>query len=148
MGSWEAPPSFQPTRPCCCCCCLRPDGHPVGAVIMARATAEALRAAAPGGSLFSSAGGSPASCAAALAVLRAIRAEGLQARAEAVGARLRRRLEALAAAHPGIIGAVHGDGLYMGVELVSGPPRSLEPAPAETRAICERLLELGVVCQP
>ena len=46
-----------------------------------------------------------------------------------------------------MVGAVHGIGLYMGVELVRDRT-SREPAAAETAAICERMLELGVVVQP
>ena len=125
---------------------------------MSREVAEAFRAAVPGCSVFSSAGGSPASCAAGLAVLRAIRAEGLQSNAANVGAYLRARFDKLAKMYPSIIGAIHGDGLYMGIELVRQLKVfnrhgdfldvALEPATAETRAICERLLELGIVCQP
>jgi 4-aminobutyrate aminotransferase-like enzyme len=48
--------------------------------------------------------------------------------------------------HP-IVGAVHGRGLYLGVELVRDRD-TLEPATAECYAICERLRELGVVVQP
>lgn len=46
-----------------------------------------------------------------------------------------------------MIGAVHGSGLYMGVELVRDRT-TLEPAVAETAGICERLRELGVIVQP
>jgi 4-aminobutyrate aminotransferase-like enzyme len=42
---------------------------------------------------------------------------------------------------------VHGDGLYLGLEFVRDRT-SLEPATKETRAICNRLLELGVIMQP
>jgi 4-aminobutyrate aminotransferase-like enzyme len=42
--------------------------------------------------------------------------------------------------HP-LVAAVHGFGLYLGVELV----RAGEPAAAETAAICDRLRELGVI---
>jgi 4-aminobutyrate aminotransferase-like enzyme len=46
-----------------------------------------------------------------------------------------------------IVGAVHGMGLYLGVELVRDR-ESLEPATAECYAVCDRLRELGVVVQP
>jgi 4-aminobutyrate aminotransferase-like enzyme len=42
---------------------------------------------------------------------------------------------------------VHGIGLYLGVEMIRDPS-TLEPAAEETSAICERMLELGVIIQP
>jgi len=63
-----------------------------------------------------------------------------------VGGHLKARLEELAQRH-GIIGAVHGHGLYLGVELVRDRT-TLEPAASEAEAICDRMLELGVVIQP
>jgi 4-aminobutyrate aminotransferase-like enzyme/Ser/Thr protein kinase RdoA (MazF antagonist) len=119
------------------------NGMAVGAVITTRAIADAFAAE---GSFFSSVGGSPVACAAGLAVLETIDREGLQEKARVVGAHLRAGLEAVAARHP-IVGAVHGMGLYLGVELVRDPA-TLEPAADEVMAICERLLELGVVIQP
>jgi 4-aminobutyrate aminotransferase-like enzyme/Ser/Thr protein kinase RdoA (MazF antagonist) len=119
------------------------NAYPLGAVITRREIAEAL---ATEGHFFSSAGGAPASCAAGLAVLDVMQREGLQQNAAEVGAHLVRRLEALAARHP-LIGAVHGAGLYLGVELVRDRA-TLEPADAETAAICERMLGLGVIVQP
>ena len=59
---------------------------------------------------------------------------------------LRWRLQELARKHP-IIGAVHGSGLYLGVELVRDRD-TREPAPEETARICDRLLDLGVIMQP
>ena len=119
------------------------NGHPLGAVITSRAVAEQYRAQ---GYFFSSAGGSPVSSVVGLAVLDAIRDEGLQQNALAVGAHLKHRLETLGEKHD-IIGAVHGSGLYLGVELVRDR-ESREPATVETAAICERMLDLGVVIQP
>lgn len=118
------------------------NGHPLGAVITRRDVAEEFRR---NGYFFSSAGGSPVSCAIGMAVLDVIEKEGLQDRAAVVGAHLRRRLEDLAL-EVELIGAVHGLGLYLGVELVRDRV-TLEPATEETAAICERLLELGVVLQ-
>ena len=119
------------------------NGHPLGAVITSREIAEGYRGQ---GYFFSSAGGSPVSCVAGLTVLDVLRDEGLQENARVVGAHLRERLLSLGEKHP-IIGAVHGMGLYLGVELVRDRT-TLEPAPAETAAICERLRELGVIMQP
>jgi 4-aminobutyrate aminotransferase-like enzyme len=119
------------------------NGHPLGAVITRRGIAESYRSQ---GYFFSSPGGSPVSSVVGLTVLDVLRDEGLQKNALEVGEHLRRRLEELAARHP-IIGAVHGTGLYLGVELVRDRV-TLEPAAAETLAICERLRELGVIVQP
>jgi 4-aminobutyrate aminotransferase-like enzyme len=116
------------------------NGHPL---ITRRDIAEAYR---PQGYFFSSAGGSPVSSVVGLTVLDVLRDERLQENAGAVGAYLRSRLQELADRHP-LIGAVHGTGLYLGVELVRDP-HTLEPATEETAAICDRLRELGVIAQP
>ena len=118
------------------------NAFPLGAVITKRAIVDALREE---GMFFSSSGGAPASMAAGLAVLDVIRDEGLQENASVVGAHLISGLEALADRHP-IIGAVHGSGLYLGVELVRDR-QTLEPAVGETREVCERLLAHGVIMQ-
>jgi len=119
------------------------NGHPLGAVITTRAIAEAFAAQ---GSFFSSAGGSPVSCVVGSTVLDIIEDEGLQANAAVVGDRIVARCTELMDRYP-IVGAVHGIGLYLGVELVRDR-ETLEPATAECSAICDRLRELGVVVQP
>ncbi|GAA1967635.1 aminotransferase [Microbacterium deminutum] len=119
------------------------NGHPLGAVITTRAIAERYRT---GGYFFSSAGGSPVSSAVGSAVLDIIRDEGLQQNARDTGAYLRSRLEVLGQRHP-LIGAVHGSGFYLGPEFVRDH-RTWSPATEETRAICDRLRELGVIAQP
>ncbi|MET8977049.1 aminotransferase [Streptomyces sp. NPDC004539] len=119
------------------------NGHPLGAVITRREIADAYRTQ---GYFFSSAGGSPVSSVVGLAVLDALRDEGLQANALEVGGYLKERLVRLADRHE-LIGAVHGSGLYLGVEFVRDRT-TLEPATEETAAICERLRELGVIMQP
>jgi len=119
------------------------NGYPLGAVITTREIAARFRTQ---GYFFSSTGGSPASSVAGLAVLDAFRDERLQQNAAIVGAELKRGLESLGERHP-LIGAVHGLGLYLGVEFVRDR-ETLEPATDETRAICDRLLELGVIMQP
>jgi 4-aminobutyrate aminotransferase-like enzyme len=119
------------------------NGYPLGAVITSRAVADGFRSQ---GYFFSSTGGSPLSCAIGMTVLDVMRDEGLQENAKLVGAHLKARLQALQDKHP-IIGTVHGIGLYLGVEMIRDPS-TLEPAPEETSAICERMLELGVIIQP
>ncbi|WP_029114214.1 aminotransferase [Mycobacterium sp. URHB0044] len=119
------------------------NGYPVGAVITSRAVADAFSSQ---GYFFSSTGGSPLSCAIGLTVLDVLRDEDLQGNASRVGSHLKQRLLALRDKHP-IIGTVHGMGLYLGVELVRDR-ETLAPATVETAAICDRMLELGVVIQP
>jgi 4-aminobutyrate aminotransferase-like enzyme/Ser/Thr protein kinase RdoA (MazF antagonist) len=119
------------------------NGYPLGAVITSRAVADGFRSQ---GYFFSSTGGSPLSCAIGMTVLDVLRDEGLQDNALRVGAHLKSRLQALQDKHP-IIGTVHGVGLYLGVEMIRDPEK-LEPAAEETSAICDRMLELGVIIQP
>jgi 4-aminobutyrate aminotransferase-like enzyme/Ser/Thr protein kinase RdoA (MazF antagonist) len=114
------------------------NGHPLGAVITTRAIADAFAAE---GSMFSSAGGSPVSCVVGMTVLDIMDDEGLVENARIVGGHLRSRL--LSLDHP-LIAAVHGMGLYLGVELM----RDGVPAPTEAAAICEALLHRGVIVQP
>ncbi|MGB3486443.1 MAG: aminotransferase [Mycobacterium sp.] len=119
------------------------NGQPLGAVITTKAIADAYRNE---GYFFSSAGGSPVSSVVGLTVLEVLQRDDLQGNALTVGEHLRSRLTELATRHP-LIGAVHGSGLYMGVELVADRT-TLEPAAAATAAICERMRELGVIVQP
>ena len=90
------------------------NGYPLGAVITSREIAARYRDA---GYFFSSTGGSPVSSVVGLTVLDVLRDEELQANAARVGGHLKARLEALAVRHS-LIGAVHGSGLYLGVEFV------------------------------
>lgn len=119
------------------------NGQPLGAVITTRAIAEAFAAE---GSFFSSAGGSPVSSRIGLAVLDVLEREGLQENARVVGGHLRDRLLALADRHPAI-GAVHGMGLYLGVELVTDRS-TFAPATQLATEVCDLLLELGAIVQP
>jgi 4-aminobutyrate aminotransferase-like enzyme/Ser/Thr protein kinase RdoA (MazF antagonist) len=119
------------------------NGYPLGAVITSRAVADAFSSQ---GYFFSSTGGSPLSCVIGLTVLDVLADEDLQGNAKRVGTHLKERLLGLRDRHP-IIGTVHGMGLYLGVEMVRDP-ETLEPAPEETTAICNRMLDLGVVIQP
>jgi 4-aminobutyrate aminotransferase-like enzyme len=118
-------------------------GHPIGAVITRKAIAERYRTQ---GYFFSSTGGSPVSSIIGSTVLDIIADERLQENARDVGTHLKASLQGLADKHD-LIGAVHGDGLYLGVEFVLDRD-TLEPATRDTAAICDRLLELGVIMQP
>lgn len=119
------------------------NGQPLGAVITRREIAEALEAE---GYFFSSAGGSPVSCRIGMAVLDVMEEEKLWENAQVVGGYFKERLEALIDRHP-LVGAVHGSGFYLGVELVRNR-ETLEPATEETTALCDRLRELGIFMQP
>lgn len=112
------------------------NGHPLGAVISTRAIADRFNAR---DNIFSSPGGGPVSCEVGLAVIDAIEREGLQENARRVGEHLTARLAPLVDEFA-IVNALHGVGLYQGLEL-SAPS-------AVAYALCERLLELGVIVQP
>lgn len=119
------------------------DGHPLGAVVTSKAIAASYAAE---GYFFSSTGGSPVSSIVGATVLDVIAEEDLAGNAHRVGGYLKGRLQELALRH-NLIGTVHGEGLYLGVEFVRDRV-SLEPATAETSAICDRLRQLGVIVQP
>ncbi|WP_341960667.1 aminotransferase [Pseudomonas sp. RC10] len=119
------------------------NGHPLGAVITRREIAEALEAE---GYFFSSAGGSPVSCQIGLAVLDVMEEERLWENAQVVGGYFKERLLALIDLHP-LVGAAHGSGFYLGLELVRNR-QTLEPATEETTYLCDRLRELGIFMQP
>ena len=90
------------------------NGHPVAAVIT---RAEIVDRFAAETEFFSTFGGNPVACAAAMAVLDVVEDEGLMANAAAVGAEIRAAIRALAA-RDAAVGDVRGRGLMIGVELV------------------------------
>lgn len=116
------------------------NGYPIGGVITTKRIADALSTQ---GQFFSSAGGSTLSCRVGIAVLDAMAEDDLQHNAAVIGARLAEGLRGLADRHP-LVAVVHGEGLYLGVELVRDR-ETMEPAAAEAAAICERMRELGVI---
>src|SRR4029450_9911682 len=99
--------------------------------------AELLDAVAPGG-LGGTFGGNPVACAAAAVVLDTVAEPEFLAAAEALGERLRARLEELASRHPQI-GEVRGLGPMLALELVE---RSPERAGAVVAAAFDRGLRL------
>ena len=118
------------------------NGHPVAAVVV---RPEVLAPFAAQCRYFNTFGGNPVAMAAAGAVLDVIADEGLQARALAVGTRLRRQLAALAGRHPAI-GQVRGAGLFIGVDLVEpADPAAARPAPALTTRLVNGLRQRGVL---
>jgi adenosylmethionine-8-amino-7-oxononanoate aminotransferase len=105
--------------------------QPIGAVLVHQRIVEAVRA----GSGFFQHGhtylGHPVACAAALAVQRTIRAEGLLAQVQAGGERLHALLVERLGTHPNV-GDLRGRGLFRGVELVADRATKA-PLPPEAR---------------
>jgi ornithine--oxo-acid transaminase len=105
---------------------------PVSAVA---SRADVLGVFRPGehGSTF---GGNPVACAVGSAVLALIRTGEYQQRSKDLGAWFLQRLREEA---PTSVSEVRGRGLWFGIELT--------PEAAPARAVCERLLELGVLAK-
>jgi 4-aminobutyrate aminotransferase-like enzyme/Ser/Thr protein kinase RdoA (MazF antagonist) len=116
------------------------NGHPVAAVVTRSEIAERFAASS---TMFSTFGGNPVACRAALAVLDVIEEDNLIERAHATGARLRATLEAMAARHEAV-GDVRGEGLLIGVELV-GDTEARSPAPRLANAVMNDMRERGVL---
>jgi len=117
------------------------NGHPVAAVITSRTIADAF---GRNEDLFASVGGAPVSCEVGIAVLDVLRDERLQARARNMGEQVTARLGPLVERYE-LVHALHGMGLYRGLELRRPDGRAAGP---EALAACDRLLELGVIVQP
>eukprot|EP00667_Euglena_gracilis_P005078 EG_transcript_5109 len=115
------------------------NGFPLAAVVVRRAIAEAFDDC----QYFNTAGGNPVSCAAGLAVLDVIEAEGLQENARRQSELCMTLLRGLQRKHPRICD-VRGLGLFIGVELAKAPG-SLEPAPESAAWVFERCRQLGVL---
>jgi 4-aminobutyrate aminotransferase-like enzyme len=115
------------------------NGHPIAAVIT---RSDIVDRFAEQTTFFSTFGGNPVACAAALAVLDVIEDEELVANAAAVGDWLRTRLAELAASHPAI-GDVRGRGLMTGVELIGGDDRS--PASALASRVKDAMAERAIL---
>ena len=115
------------------------NGHPVAAVVTRSEIAERFGASS---TMFSTFGGNPVACRAALAVLDIIEEDGLIERAHVTGARLRADLEALAARHEAV-GDVRGAGLLIGVELVRDQ-ETRQPGPRLAHAVINNMKERGV----
>lgn len=91
------------------------NGHPVAAVVGRSALFDQFGRQQR---YFNTYGGNPVSCRAAHAVLRVLREEDLQTNARQVGDYLKQGLQELAERHP-LIGDIRGEGLFIGVELVT-----------------------------
>ena len=123
--------------------------QPIGAVLVNGAIVDAMRA----GSGFFQHGhtylGHPVACAAALAVQRVIREEGLLAQVQRHGAALDQMLRSRLGAHPNV-GDIRGRGLFVGIELVADrATKAALPAANKTHAkIKAEALHRGLLCYP
>jgi 4-aminobutyrate aminotransferase len=111
------------------------NGYALGGVVGSAEVMNAVPAIS-----FSTFGGNPISAAAGNAVLDYVLDHDLQGNARRVGAIL---LDGLRALSHGIIGAVRGRGLMIGVELVR--PRTTEPDPAATLRVFDLCREGGLL---
>ena len=116
------------------------NGFPVAALV---ARSEVLAAVPEETELFSTFGGNPVACAAALAVLDVIEEEGLVGNAARTGAYLRAGLASLAGRHP-LIGDIRGEGLLIGAELVTSH-ETREPAAEQARAVTDAMRRRGIL---
>jgi len=116
------------------------NGHPVAAVVTRREITERFAGSTE---WFSTFGGNPVACAAALAVLDVLEDERLVERAGRVGPALRAAIASLQPAHPSI-GDVRGVGMLTGVELVRDPGTK-EPDAELANRVANGMRDRGVL---
>ncbi|HSV92014.1 MAG TPA: aminotransferase class III-fold pyridoxal phosphate-dependent enzyme, partial [Desulfobacterales bacterium] len=116
------------------------NGHPVAAVITRSEIVDRFAAETD---FFSTFGGNPVACAAAMAVLDVLEDERLIENAATIGEGIRAEIRALAARHPAI-GDVRGRGLMIGVELVRDPA-TREPDPDLAEQVQNAMRDRGVL---
>jgi 4-aminobutyrate aminotransferase/(S)-3-amino-2-methylpropionate transaminase len=114
------------------------DGLPLSAVTGRAEIMDAPHASGIGGTF----GGNPVACAAALATIATIEADGLIERAREIERLMKGRLQALQAADDRI-GDVRGRGAMIAVEFVK--PDSAEPDAALTNALAAAAHAVGVI---
>ena len=111
-------------------------GLPIGGFIAKEEVASSFGE----GDHFSTFGGNPVCCAAAIAVLDVIRAEDLIGKAERLGEHAMKRLREMQAKNQ-LIGEVRGKGLMIGVELVMDSKKT--PADEKAASVKEALKRRG-----
>jgi 4-aminobutyrate aminotransferase/(S)-3-amino-2-methylpropionate transaminase len=115
-------------------------GLPLSAVLGRAAIMDSVE---PGG-LGGTYGGSPVGCAAALAVLDVIEEQKLLARAEEIGRRIRRRLEAHSKRAGAVaIGNMRGLGAMIGFDVLAGSGG--EPDGPRAKLVTQRALAEGLI---
>lgn len=116
------------------------NGHPMAALVTTKEIAASFN---NGMEYFNTFGGNPVSCAAGLAVLDVIERDGLLANAAEIGAYLVSRFREMQARYE-IIGDVRGQGLFLGIELVTDR-KTKAPATAFARKVNDGARARGVL---
>lgn len=114
------------------------NGHPVAAVACTQEVAEKF---ANGMEYFNTFGGNPVSCAIGAEVLKTVKREKLQEKAQEIGTYLKNELKILAHEFP-IIGDVRGQGLFLGIELVD---KNMKPLAAQTDYVANRMKDHSIL---
>ena len=114
------------------------NGHPVAAVVC---TEEVANKFANGMEFFNTFGGNPVSCAIAAEVLQVVEDENLQLNALEVGEYLKTELKKLSKSFP-IMGSIRGQGLFLGIELVSAMKHPLE---VQAKYLVNRMKHNGIL---
>jgi 4-aminobutyrate aminotransferase/(S)-3-amino-2-methylpropionate transaminase len=114
-------------------------GMPLSAVIGKKDIMDSVHAGGIGGTY----GGNPVACRAALAVLDVFETENLLEKSEALGRKLRQRLEGFKERYE-IVGDVRGLGPMLALELVKDR-ETKTPAADETKAIAKYCLDKGLL---
>ncbi len=116
-------------------------GFPLSGVV---GRAAIMDAAEPGG-LGGTYGGNPVACAAALAVLDVMEQEKLLDRANAIGTRIKAKLEKMSRQNDLLpLAAVRGPGAMIGFEIVK-ERGTFDPDPEATKLLTQKALELGLI---
>ena len=114
------------------------NGHPVAAVVCSEQVANKF---ANGMEFFNTFGGNPVSCAIAKGVLEVVLDKQLQNNAFEVGEYLKSELKKLANKNP-IIGSIRGQGLFLGIELVS---KNKAPLAEHASYLVNRMKKNGIL---
>lgn len=91
------------------------NGWPLGLVITTKSLSQGF---ANGMEYFNTFGGSTASCAVGLSVLRALKKGGYKENARVIGEEMMKHLWQLKKEYPDVIGDVRGKGLFVGIEII------------------------------
>ena len=114
------------------------NGHPVAAIVC---TEEVANKFANGMEFFNTFGGNPVSCAIAAEVLQVVEDENLQFNALEIGAYLLAEFKKLSIVFP-IIGSIRGQGLFLGIELVSSAKLPLQ---TQAKYLVNRMKQNGIL---